>query len=209
VIFVNLWPGTSTYDGFGLAWAISEHIATEIHALCLFATHFHELTALSQQLTHVKNLHVVAHVSDFTSRADGDTDQEQRRGRDITLLYKVAPGVCDQSFGIHVARLANFPESVVRLARRKADELEDFGADTEGDKAAQVISEDVVSEGVALMEEVLKKWAAGVDGDVDMDGDGGGGKDPEAQLAWLKTCMQEYGDRLDGNKWIQDVLATL
>jgi hypothetical protein len=59
-------------------------IASEIHAFCLFATHFHELTALDQELKHVKNLHVVAHVSDSDS---------QSKERDITLLYKVEPGM--------------------------------------------------------------------------------------------------------------------
>jgi DNA mismatch repair protein MSH2 len=59
------------------------HIASEIHAFCLFATHFHELTALDQQLTHVKNLHVVAHVEEAH---DGKEQQ-------ITLLYKVEPGM--------------------------------------------------------------------------------------------------------------------
>jgi DNA mismatch repair protein MSH2 len=102
--------GTSTYDGFGLAWSISEYgyypysallvaliafrkIASEIHAFCLFATHFHELTALDQELNHVKNLHVVAHVS------DSDT---QSKERDITLLYKVEPGVCLGTIDTHV-----------------------------------------------------------------------------------------------------------
>lgn len=106
------------------------HIASQIHAFCLFATHFHELTALDQQISHVKNLHVVAHVT-----KTGDSTQD----RDITLLYKVQPGkfyrplpfflinfrvanphtatgICDQSFGIHVAELANFPESVVKVS---------------------------------------------------------------------------------------------
>ena len=64
------------------------------------------MTALDQEIPHVKNLHVVAHVSN---------SEEGGRDRDITLLYKVESGVCDQSFGIHVAELANFPESVVKV----------------------------------------------------------------------------------------------
>ena len=86
----------------------NRHIASQIHAFCMFATHFHELTAWDKEINHVKNLHVVAHVSDA---------EEGGRDRDITLLYKVEPGVCDQSFGIHVAELANFPESVVKVCR--------------------------------------------------------------------------------------------
>ena len=105
-----------------LTITLDRHIASKIHAFCLFATHFHELTALDQDIPHVKNLHVVAHV---TKSCKGTQDRE------ITLLYKVeagslflhlpwymflmlASGVCDQSFGIHVAELANFPESVVK-----------------------------------------------------------------------------------------------
>ena len=106
-----------------LVLSVNRKIASEIHAFCLFATHFHELTALDQELSHVKNLHVVAHVGE----SDG-----QSKDRDITLLYRVEPGVfnsrtanvpvlirmsgvSDQSFGIHVARMANFPEPVVRV----------------------------------------------------------------------------------------------
>ncbi|TFY78244.1 hypothetical protein EWM64_g5769 [Hericium alpestre] len=208
IIIDELGRGTSTYDGFGLAWAISEHIASQIHAFCLFATHFHELTALDQELSHVKNLHVVAHVSNA-----GETSQE----RDITLLYKVEPGVCDQSFGIHVAELANFPESVVKLARRKADELEDFN--TEASQEPELPPE-VTEEGIQLIEEFLKTWSAQApagqavdrDGDVLMSDDApsqAGGLSAEAQLAQLKACFAEFQPRLEKNAWVQSVLASL
>lgn len=92
------------------------YIATEIRAFCLFATHFHELTELSATVPHVQNLNVAVHVDESESNGSGR--------RDITLLYKVDEGVCDQSFGIHVAELARFPDSVITMAKRKASELE-------------------------------------------------------------------------------------
>ncbi|KAF5390577.1 hypothetical protein D9757_002738 [Collybiopsis confluens] len=194
IIIDELGRGTSTYDGFGLAWAISEHIASHIHAFCLFATHFHELTALDQQLSHVKNLHVVAHV--------GEKKGEEEK-REITLLYKVEPGISDQSFGIHVAELANFPESVVKLAKAKADELEDFGGDDQ-DMNVDVPAE-VADEGIKIVEEFLRSWAVPKDGEDEvMDEE----ISAEEQFEQLKAHVDKYLPQIEKNPWLKSLLTT-
>ncbi len=109
VIIDELGRGTSTYDGFGLAWGIAEHLANEVKAPCLFATHFHELTELKGD-TGVKNFHVSAKI-DVASKK-------------IAMLYALEEGACDQSFGIHCAEFSCFPAEALEDARKCAEELE-------------------------------------------------------------------------------------
>lgn len=113
VIMDELGRGTSTNEGFGLAWAIAEYLATEIDCLCLFATHFHEMTTMEKELPNVKNLYVSA-------LAEGDK---------LTMLYKVLEGVIDRSYGIHVAEMLKFPEEILSEARALAAKLENFNND--------------------------------------------------------------------------------
>ena len=185
IIIDELGRGTSTYDGFGLAWAISEHIVKEIGAFAMFATHFHELTALVDEYPQVQNLHVVAHIGDAT-----DKDR-----REVTLLYKVEEGVCDQSFGIHVAELVRFPEKVVNMAKRKADELEDFS--TKHETSAIKHSKEDVEEGSALLKEMLVQWKKETDGQ---------GMSTEDQVDKMKELVMRNQELLE-NPFFQSIKA--
>lgn len=187
IIIDELGRGTSTYDGFGLAWAISDHIIKEIGCFAMFATHFHELTALADKYPQVRNLHVTAHIS--------GTDKGEDAKREVTLLYKVEPGICDQSFGIHVAELVRFPDKVIRMAKRKADELEDFT--TKHEDVEMSYSREDVEQGSAMLKQLLIKWKDQVTA---------GEMTKEEQVAKLKELV-EADSKLLANPFFQSVKA--
>ena len=112
-ILDDIGRGTSTYDGMAIARAVLEFCANprRLGAKTLFATHYHELTALEDQLNGVKNYNIAA----------------KKRGGDIIFLRKIVRGGADQSYGVEVARLAGVPEQVIRRAREILTELESGG----------------------------------------------------------------------------------
>jgi DNA mismatch repair protein MutS len=107
VILDEVGRGTATYDGISIAWAATEYIHNQIGCHCLFATHYHELTALASHLDRVGNVHVAA---------------DERDG-EITFLRTVQEGATDRSYGIHVADLAGVPMPVVDRARNVLTKL--------------------------------------------------------------------------------------
>ena len=114
VIMDEVGRGTSTYDGLSLAWSIVEYLSDNQgpRPLCLFATHYHELTKLAEQQTTVFNLTMEVH-------------EEQER---VVFLHRVISGVADRSYGIHVACLAGLPKAVIERAQKKLEELENLSA---------------------------------------------------------------------------------
>ena len=119
VILDEVGRGTSTYDGLSLAWAITEHIANKIKCRTLFATHYHELTALAELLVNVKNCNVA--VREWMD--------------EVVFLHKIVPGGTDKSYGIHVAKLAGIPKSILERSNEILAELENtFQKEAAGDK---------------------------------------------------------------------------
>ncbi|TMF68986.1 MAG: DNA mismatch repair protein MutS [Chloroflexi bacterium] len=110
VIFDEVGRGTSTYDGVSIAQAVVEHLhdAPKLGCRTLFATHYHELTALAERLPRVRNQRVEV-------LEEGDT---------VRFLHRVVPGGADRSYGIHVAAVAGLPSGVIARARDVLGELE-------------------------------------------------------------------------------------
>ncbi len=118
VLFDELGRGTATYDGMSLAQAILEYINDNIKCKTLFSTHYHEITKLEQKYRSIKNVHVDATLED---------------GK-LIFLHKVKKGSIDKSYGIHVASLANMPDSLIKRANELLNEYEKNKKDYKKDK---------------------------------------------------------------------------
>ena len=110
VILDEIGRGTSTYDGLSIAWAVAEYIENKekCGAKTLFATHYHELTQLEDTLEGVKNYSIAV----------------KEKGEDIIFLRKIVPGGTDESYGVHVARLAGVPKMVTQRANEILKKIE-------------------------------------------------------------------------------------
>lgn len=115
ILFDELGRGTATYDGMALAQAIIEYVHANVHAKTLFSTHYHELTALEEELPELKNMHVGA----------------IEKNGDLVFVHKMEDGPADQSYGINVAKLAGMPSALLERATVILNHLEQQGSTNE------------------------------------------------------------------------------
>lgn len=115
VIVDEIGRGTSTFDGLALAWACADNLLTDVRALCMFSTHYFEITALAESSPGASNVHLTA---------------VQHDGK-IVFLYEVRQGAAKQSYGIQVARLAGVPSKVVSMASERLQQLTESSGDRE------------------------------------------------------------------------------
>jgi len=132
IILDEIGRGTSTYDGLSIAWAVVEYLCNSKGRIrSLFATHYHELTALEGHMTGLKNLNV---------------DVQEKDGN-IVFLHKIVEGSASRSYGIHVARLAGVPSQVLSTAEEKLKELENSGASINLERYADSEKEEELAPG--------------------------------------------------------------
>ena len=108
VLLDEIGRGTATFDGLSIAWAVSEHLAGDLQARTVFATHYHELNNLANERTNVANFQVLV----------------EETGDDLLFLHRVSEGGASRSYGIEAARLAGVPATVVQRARQVLDQIE-------------------------------------------------------------------------------------
>lgn len=154
VILDEIGRGTSTYDGLSIAWAAVEYLCNEkTHIRTLFATHYHELTALEAQIHGVRNRNV------DVAEDDGN----------IVFLHKIIEGSASRSYGIHVAKLAGVPDSLLHRAEEKLNELENGKVSPQNAASvATAAAPPVMPEPVPVVAESTKSKKVALDGQISL-----------------------------------------
>ena len=139
VLLDEIGRGTSTFDGLAIAWATAQNIALQNGSFTLFATHYFELTDLTNELSHAANVHL---------------DAVEHNG-EVVFLHTLKDGPASQSYGIQVAKLAGMPRAVLNLAQEKLLTLESLSADT---SQGELFQDKIVSNPLKFEEtEILEK----------------------------------------------------
>ncbi len=144
ILLDEIGRGTSTFDGMSIAWAIVEYIHGNNKkggAKTIFATHYHELNSLENIFNRVKNFHI----------------EVNEDGKNVIFLRKLSPGGVEHSFGIHVARMAGIPESVLDTAEKKLQELEKNRNIKNGDDSLQLSFFQLDDPTLSALRDKLKK----------------------------------------------------
>ncbi|HBR70314.1 TPA: DNA mismatch repair protein MutS [Candidatus Dependentiae bacterium] len=140
VILDEVGRGTSTYDGLALAQAVVEHLYHRVKAKCLFATHYHELTKLEEELPGIVNYHAAS----------------KQRPTGVLFLHKIIKGAAEGSFGLEVARLAKLPDPLIDRARDILNELAKNGHGLYVPVQKEMVKEDENLKNKALLDQLKK-----------------------------------------------------
>lgn len=149
VLMDEIGRGTSTYDGLSLAGACAEYLCTENAALCLFATHYFELTELAERFQTISNVHL---------------DAVEHNGK-IVFMHQVKDGAANKSYGIQVAELAGLPSLALQMANDRLTELESAAIDT-SDTNDSVSTTDKKKSGQATKERAIGDLAGDLAGEI-------------------------------------------
>lgn len=128
VLIDEIGRGTSTYDGVAIAWAVAEYIATKLKSRCIFATHYHELNVMPDKFPQIKNYRITVSEENGT----------------INFLRKIVPGSASRSYGIHVAKMAGLPNSVIARSEELMQKMQkDFSKNLASGRRQQSNTEDI------------------------------------------------------------------
>lgn len=155
IIFDEIGRGTSTYDGLSLAQSMIEYVHNHIGAKTLFSTHYHELVGLDKSLDGLNNIHVAA----------------KEYNGELTFLHKIMPGAVENSYGIHVAKLANLPDEIITRAGHLLETFENYSIKDLNFVGREEHPQETIRENTSNKTQVIKENASVIQPSFDLFGE--------------------------------------